>query len=219
QVHQAARRGGPERARRTRRDPRRAAQRRSLTAPERRPSITSSAAVAPGRRRDSREGHAPYPAHRRGLDRHHRRPDGRMPGPRPSRTELDAAPGPDHRADGEPDVATAIDSNHVIVVGDSLMESTTVRYGASMCKSLVPRGWAVETIAETGQHVDFGLRVIDERFDPDWDVAVVMLGNNYRGNQQAFEEQLDQIIQRLTLRPTVMFTVTEFEPAQADVNE
>lgn len=121
--------------------------------------------------------------------------------------------------DVESGVAGAVDGNRVIVIGDSLMESTMVRYGASMCNSLVPRGWAVEIVAEVGQHVDYGIEVLDSQYDPDWDVAVVMLGNNYGGNQTAYEEQLDQIVQRLSPRPTVMFTVTEFESEQASVNE
>ena len=60
-----------------------------------------------------------------------------------------------------------------------------------MCEELVPRGWEVEIDAETGRFVDFGDRVLDARLDADWDVAVVMLGNNYGADKAVFEEYLD----------------------------
>ncbi len=83
-----------------------------------------------------------------------------------------------------------VDGRRVLMIGDSIMASTSRRYGGDMCAELVPRGWEVEIDAETGRFVDFGDRVLDARLDADWDAAVVMLGNNYGADQAVFEEYL-----------------------------
>ena len=73
--------------------------------------------------------------------------------------------------------------------------------------------------AESGRFVDFGDRVLDNRLDAGWDVAVVMLGNNYGADKAVFSDYLTDIVDRLAPRPTVLLTVTEFRPDRADVNE
>jgi hypothetical protein len=112
--------------------------------------------------------------------------------------------------------------NRVIVIGDSIMASTSQRFGGEMCLALVPQHWAVEVSAETGRFVEFGTRVLDRRLRPeeglDWDAAVVMLGNNYRTDEQTYAEELFAILDRLAPRPVVLFTVTEFRPDRAEVN-
>lgn len=121
-------------------------------------------------------------------------------------------------------VSEQVRGNRVLVIGDSIMASTTVRYGGAMCEALVPLGWAVAVDAEPGRFVDFGNEVLDDRLDEaadgeDWDAAVVHLGSNYRGDQASYAEQLDEILSRLAPRPTLLFTVTEFRPDWAEVNE
>ena len=112
-----------------------------------------------------------------------------------------------------------VEDARVLMIGDSIMASTSSRYGGEMCKELVPRGWDVEMDAESGRFVDFGDRVLDSRLDADWDVAVVMLGNNYGADKAVFTEYLEDIVDRLAPRPTVLLTVTEFRPDRADVND
>jgi hypothetical protein len=107
----------------------------------------------------------------------------------------------------------------VLMIGDSIMASTSSRYGGEMCKELVPRGWDVEVDAESGRFVEFGGRVLDARLDAGWDAAVVMLGNNYGADKAVFHGYLDDIVDRLAPRPTVLLTVTEFRPDRADVND
>jgi hypothetical protein len=107
----------------------------------------------------------------------------------------------------------------VLMIGDSVMASTSSRYGGEMCQELVPRGWHVEMDAESGRFVDFGDRVLDSRLDAEWDAAVVMLGNNYGADKTVFADYLEDIVDRLAPRPTVLLTVTEFRPDRADVND
>ena len=117
-------------------------------------------------------------------------------------------------------VADSVDGNRVLVIGDSLMASTAPRNEGAMCAVLGGRGWPVELDAETGQHVEFGVEVLDARLDADeWDAVVVMLGNNYRNDPEQFAEQMATIVDLIAPRPTILFTVTEFEPSRAEVND
>lgn len=125
---------------------------------------------------------------------------------------------PDSFAGGAP-LRQLVDGRRVLMIGDSIMASTSRSYGGEMCNELVPRGWEVEVDAESGRFVDFGERVLDARLDAGWDVAVVMLGNNYGSDQAVYEEHLHHIVERLSPRPTVLLTVTEFRDDRQDVNE
>jgi hypothetical protein len=119
-------------------------------------------------------------------------------------------------------IGDAVDGNRVLLIGDSLLASTSRRYGGQMCAALVPMGWAVEVDAETGRFIDFGDRVLDARLRPergvDWDAAVVFLGNNYNGDEVTFRALLDDVVRRLAPRPVVLLTVTEFRADRAEVN-
>ena len=122
-------------------------------------------------------------------------------------------------------VGDKVIDNRLLVIGDSIMASTASRYSGLMCDKLVPLGWAVEVEAEPSRFIDFGNRVLDKVLDPvigtpdDWDAAVVHLGSNYGRDQQRYEDELRLILTRLAPRPTLLYTVTEYRPAWAEVNE
>jgi len=122
-------------------------------------------------------------------------------------------------------VGDKVIDNRLLVIGDSIMASTATRYSGLMCDSLVPLGWAVEVEAEPSRFIDFGNRVLDKVLDPvvgtpdDWDAAVVLLGSNYGRDQQRFEDELRVMLTRLAPRPTLLYTVTEYRPAWAEVNQ
>jgi hypothetical protein len=116
-------------------------------------------------------------------------------------------------------VGRLVDGNRVIMIGDSVMASTSERYSNDMCYALLPLDWQVEMDAETGRFAEFGDDVLDERLAAGWDTAVILLGNNYRGNQQQYREQMDDLVARLAPRPVVLLTVSEFEPSRVNVNE
>jgi hypothetical protein len=115
--------------------------------------------------------------------------------------------------------------NRVLIIGDSIMASTSSRYGGQMCDALVPLGWEVEVEAEPSRFIEFGNKVLDkvlvENASPseEWNAAVVFLGSNYRGDQDAYEQELREILDRLEPRPTLLFTVTEYRPDYSEVNE
>ena len=108
--------------------------------------------------------------------------------------------------------------NRVIVIGDSVVASTSKRYSNDMCKALVPLGWQVELDAETGRFVEFGAKVLDQRLSAGWDASVILLGNNYIQNQDGYRQQLDRLVRRLSPDPVVLLTVTEFVSTRRAVN-
>jgi hypothetical protein len=120
---------------------------------------------------------------------------------------------------GGADAADLVDGNRVIMVGDSVMASTSSRYGGEMCDSVVEEGWDVEVDAETGRFIDFGGKVLDQRLQDDFDVAVIMLGNNYGADPGVYEDYLRDIVEQLEPRPIVLSTVSVFQANRVEVND
>ncbi|HAN34958.1 MAG TPA: hypothetical protein DCQ52_05770 [Acidimicrobiaceae bacterium] len=115
-------------------------------------------------------------------------------------------------------VGARVAGNRVLLIGDSVMASTSQRYGGEMCDALVALGWQAEVDAESGRFVDFGDRVLDERLAAGWDAAVILLGNNYGEDQPTYRRYLEAMVMRLSPQPVVLLTVTEFKPSRAEVN-
>ena len=121
-------------------------------------------------------------------------------------------------------IGEAVDGNRVLMIGDSILASTSSRYGNQMCEAVVPLGWQVAVEAEPSRFIDFGNRVLrralpdDVGPEDDWDAAVVFLGSNYRGDAFAYEAELIEILDRLEPRPVLLLTVTEYRPNYVEVN-
>jgi hypothetical protein len=109
--------------------------------------------------------------------------------------------------------------NRLLVIGDSIFESTSRRYGGEMCGALVPLGWRVAVEAKSGELVGFGRTVIRERINEGWDAAVVFLGTNFGGDQTNYERDLTRIVDSLAPRPTLLLTATLFRDSMKLVNE
>ncbi|MEO8363508.1 MAG: hypothetical protein ABI570_03900 [Ilumatobacteraceae bacterium] len=107
----------------------------------------------------------------------------------------------------------------VLMIGDSILASTSSRYGNEMCEVLVPLGWQVEIEAEASRFAEFGKRVLDQRLDAGWDTALVFLGTNFDGNIDNYESDMRRIFDLLTPRPFVVVTTSLFRSSQRDVNE
>ena len=118
----------------------------------------------------------------------------------------------------------SVEGNRVLMIGDSILASTSSRYGNQMCEAVVPLGWQVSVEAEPSRFVDFGNTVLsralpdDVEAEDDWDAAVVFLGSNYRGDAFAYEAELTEILDRLEPRPVLLLTVTEYRPNYVEVN-
>jgi hypothetical protein len=121
-------------------------------------------------------------------------------------------------------VSELVNGNRVIAIGDSILASTSTRYGGEMCAALTELGWSVEVDAEPGRFVRFGNQVLRQRLtestpeDEDFDAAIVHLGSNYGSDRDEYYDELNEILFRLAPRPTLLLTVTEYRPAWAEVN-
>ena len=118
-----------------------------------------------------------------------------------------------------PMIGPQVGGPRVLMIGDSIMASTSSKYGNEMCDTLVQLGWQVEVAAQSNSFVDFGLKVLDQRLEAGWDSAVVFLGTNFDGNQANYENEMRKIFERLSPMPFVVLTTAMFNPRQQKVND
>ena len=97
--------------------------------------------------------------------------------------------------------------NRVLMIGDSILASTSRRYSNDMCSALVPLGWQVAVEAEVSRQISFGQAVLDARLRAGWDVGVVFLGTNYNGDEQDYLRRLNDIVTDFGEVPVVLVTV------------
>lgn len=157
---------------------------------------------------------------------------GQLPGPveRVIADELQQSPGEQESSSamrpadlGLPSLGELVTGNRAIMVGDSIFASTAPRFGGSMCQRLNEAGWDVEINAEPGRFIAFARQVLKVRFAPeqglDWDVAVMFFGSNYNENTTSFRSTLESVLDRLSPRPVLLLTVTEFRQSRKEVND
>lgn len=117
-------------------------------------------------------------------------------------------------------IGQKVSGNRLLMIGDSIMASTSSRYGNEMCNALVPLGWQVAIEAEASRFAEFGVRVLDQRLKAEagWDAAVVFLGTNYEGNKDSYAKQMRKIVSKLSPRPVLLVTTSLFRNSQREVN-
>lgn len=113
--------------------------------------------------------------------------------------------------------------NRVIVIGDTSIVATAPRSEGAMCDSLEAFGWQAEIAAEVGRFVTFGRTVYDARIGPesgeDWDAVAIMLGNHFQGDVDAYRQDLEELIDAIEPRPTILYTLVEDDTNQEALNE
>ncbi|MEO6652338.1 MAG: hypothetical protein ABIP17_06750 [Ilumatobacteraceae bacterium] len=113
--------------------------------------------------------------------------------------------------------------NRIILIGDTVIASTSPRFDGSMCDALEAFGWQTEIEAEFGRFVDFGMKVYDARIAPDsgeeWDAVGIMFGNHFDGDVEAFRTDLTALVTAVSPRPTIVYTVDEDDTYQESLNE
>jgi hypothetical protein len=115
-------------------------------------------------------------------------------------------------------IGEQVHGNRLLVIGDSVLASLSSRYSDRLCSYLVWRRWAVEIDAEVGRRIEFGRQVLAARGSAGWDAAVVMLGNNYDDDPQAFGTELEALLDELGDVPVVLLTTSHFRSSQDEVN-
>ncbi len=120
-------------------------------------------------------------------------------------------------------IADAVFGNRVLLIGDTVLASTAPRNDGLMCDVLVDFGWAAEIDAEPGRFIEFAQQVLDERLDPgdgeQWDAAALMFGNHFDGDLEAYARQLEAVLDRLSPRPTIVYTLSEVTADAVAINE
>ncbi|MGD9998426.1 MAG: hypothetical protein AB7U39_16025, partial [Ilumatobacteraceae bacterium] len=111
------------------------------------------------------------------------------------------------------------EGNRVLLIGDSILASTSKRYSNDTCKALVPLGWKVEVEAEVSRGIHFANDVLKSRLKAGWDVGVIFLGTNNASDPDEYLRQLNKIVTTLEPRPVVLITVTEYRPEMRSVND
>lgn len=112
----------------------------------------------------------------------------------------------------------AAPGNRILMLGDSILASTSKRYSNTMCNALVPLGWQVEIEAEVSRGIDFGVDVMDARGDAGWDAGLVFLGTNYGNDATQYLKLLNRIVTDFGDVPVVLVTVSEYRAEMRDVN-
>jgi hypothetical protein len=119
-------------------------------------------------------------------------------------------------------IVDAVSGNRILIIGDTVLASTAPRNGGAMCRVLGDFGWNAEVDTEPGRFIEFADVVIEQRLRPDddldWDVIAIMLGNHFDGDVEGFEETLDRVLEAVAPRPVVLYTVTELQDGQAQIN-
>ncbi len=139
--------------------------------------------------------------------------------------EVDAARIPpqfDDVAGGAPGssvVPVAAGGNRVLMIGDSILASTSSRYTGLMCAVLVPAGWEVLVEAEVSRAIDFARTVQQARLAEGWDVGLIALGTNYGGDPEAYLRALDRAVAAFGDVPVVVVNVTQRDDRMRQVNE
>ncbi len=116
-------------------------------------------------------------------------------------------------------VGTVAGGNRVLLIGDSILASTSRRYSNDMCEALVPLGWEVEVEAEVSRPISFADTVLDRRFGAGWDAVVIFLGTNYGNDEKDYLRRLNDAIVQVGELPIVLITVTEHDTEVHEVND
>ncbi len=109
--------------------------------------------------------------------------------------------------------------NRILMIGDSILASTSKRYSNTMCAALVPLGWQVEIEAEVSRGIDFGVDVMRARGDAGWDAGLVFLGTNYGNDANEYLKWLNRIVNDFGDVPVVLVTVSEYRDGMREVND
>lgn len=113
-----------------------------------------------------------------------------------------------------------ITDNRVFLEGDSVMRGMAIGDPDALDLYVAALGWDLTVDAEVSRFTDVGISNMLARATEIHQVAVVMLGNNYDGDQAAYAAEITTMLESFPdVRRFVMFTVPEHDESIAEVNE
>ncbi len=118
-----------------------------------------------------------------------------------------------------PEVPRVAD-DRVFMVGDSVLQAMASGSPDSIDLYVGALGWKVTVDAVQGRFTDEGIRVLRARRREVHDLAVVMLGNNYSGDEAEFAREVQAVLDLLDdTKAIVWFTTPLFHDDQREVND
>ena len=118
----------------------------------------------------------------------------------------------------QPDLPPLSDPR-VFMVGDSVLLATTQGQPDALDTYVGSLGWDITVDARVSRFTDEGVTVLRRRRDEIHEVVVVVLGNNYGGDEAQFAAQIDELLQVLDgVRVIAMLTVPVYAEKQNEVN-
>jgi hypothetical protein len=118
------------------------------------------------------------------------------------------------------DSSIGITDPRIFFVGDSVSLRMASGNPDPMDAYVQALGWQVTLDGRVSRFTDEGIRVLKKRSSEIHQVLVLMLGNNYSGNQDEFRLQVAEILQIASAaRRIIMFTVPLYDPKQMEVNQ
>ncbi len=147
---------------------------------------------------------------------------GALPAPLPAvqTTDVVESTVPDTTEEPAPTTTAFVaPGNRILMIGDSILASTSKRYSNTMCAALVPLGWQMEIEAEVSRGIDFGVDVLQARGDAGWDAGLVFLGTNYGNDANQYLKWLNRIVNEFDGVPVVLVTVSEHRDQMREVND
>ncbi|MGD9703289.1 MAG: hypothetical protein AB7Q42_17035 [Acidimicrobiia bacterium] len=118
----------------------------------------------------------------------------------------------------QPDLPPLTDPR-VFMVGDSVLLAATQGRPDALDAYVGSLGWQITVDARVSRFTDEGVRVLRKRRDEIHEVVVVVLGNNYGGDEAQLAEQIDELLQVLDGVKVIAFlTVPVYAEKQNEVN-
>jgi hypothetical protein len=111
--------------------------------------------------------------------------------------------------------------NRVFLLGDSVMATLKPSDTNAAARDIVPLGWHVTIDAEVGRRPEQAIDVLRRRqSEISGGVAVLLIGNNYGGNQEIWGRQFQTMLDLLRDVPRIIvLTVEVYRTSQAAVND
>ena len=116
-------------------------------------------------------------------------------------------------------VDAGLTDNRLFLLGDSVMGTMRPGNTDAARKVLEPLGWKVTLDAVDGRFADAAITVLRDRRRDIGQIVVILIGNNYGGDEQLIGRQFDTMLYLLDGVSRIVFlTVEEYEAKQAEVN-
>jgi hypothetical protein len=127
-------------------------------------------------------------------------------------------------------VGDLVGGDRILLIGDSILASAAPRNQGQLCDALVLFGWQAEIDAVADRGIDFAAGVLDKRLideqnqqHDDWDVVALSFGSDVDGNDAdavaEFETELGDLVERVSPRPVLLFTLADEGSGRSAVND